>query len=82
MSTTHLIGSPTLFAGATVNEYGHLIPDRELPLNPGEHVSLTISTAAPNNTTPPTDLRGTVLSYENPFESAIPVDDWEAGSEC
>jgi hypothetical protein len=81
MSTTHLIGSPTLFAGATVGEHGVLIPDRKLPLNPGEHVSLTISTAATNSTAPTIDLRGTVLSYKNPFESAIPVDDWEAGSE-
>jgi len=71
-----------LIAGATVGKQGDLILDRKLPLNPGEHVTLTILKTAANGTTPVLDLKGTVVSYDNPFDSAVPDDDWEATGDC
>ncbi len=82
MLTPEQAGTSTLVAGATVGMHGDLILDRKLPLNPGEHVSLTISKTVTIGTVPLLDLQGTVLSYDNPFDSATPDDDWEASGEC
>ena len=82
MSTTQSIENSTLFAGATVGEHGDLILDRKLPLNPGEHVSLTIAKTDAAVMKPTIDLHGTVLGDDSLFDSAIPENHWEAVSDC
>ena len=81
MLTTEANGDSTMYAGATVGEHGTLIPDKKLPLKIGEHVSLIIAVKSAEGWSPELDLRGTVVNYKNPFEPAVPVDDWEAGME-
>ena len=82
MTTNKSMENSTLFAGATVGDHGDLILDRRLPLNPGEHVSLTIAKTAANVMVPAVDLHGTVLRYDSPFDLAIPDDDCEASNAC
>jgi hypothetical protein len=65
---------------ATLTENGTLLL-KELPFNAGESVEIIIlkqseSISLAAQTEYP--LQGTVLRYDDPFESAIPREDWEA----
>ncbi len=47
-----------------------------LPFDEGEKVEIIILKSNAENARYP--LRGTVYKYENPFESVVPAEDWEA----
>ncbi len=67
---------------ATVSENGTLVLEG-LPFQSGERVEIIIlehpqtpSTVLPSN--PAYPLKGTILKYEDPFEPAVPAEDWDA----
>jgi hypothetical protein len=49
-----------------------------LPFDEGEKVEIIISKSGAESEKNCYPLRGTVYKYENPFESAVPPEDWEA----
>ncbi len=49
-----------------------------LPFNEGEKVEIIILKSDAENVKSRYPLRGTTYKYENPFESAVPTEDWEA----
>ena len=56
----------------------HSIKIDKVPFKDGEEVEVTVNKVekAPHNSKYP--LRGTLLKYEDPFEPAVPPEDWEA----
>lgn len=58
---------------------------KDLPFHVGDAVEVIILERSPNQMEKTEDqtepnlypLRGTVLFYEDPFEPAVPVEDWE-----
>jgi hypothetical protein len=52
---------------------------KDLPFQAGEEVEVIILPRHPHpNGDDPYTLRGSVLQYDDPFEPAIPPEDWEA----
>lgn len=49
-----------------------------LPFDEGEKVEIIISKSGAESEKDPYPLRGTLYKYENPFEPAVPPEDWEA----
>ena len=49
-----------------------------LPFDEGEKVEIIISKSGAESEKGRYPLRGTVYKYENPFESVVPTEDWEA----
>lgn len=49
-----------------------------LPFKEGETVEIVIVKSEPEAAKNPYPLRGTPYKYENPFEPAVPVEDWNA----
>lgn len=49
-----------------------------LPFDEGEKVEIIILKSNMENENGRYPLRGTAYQYENPFESAVPAEDWEA----
>ena len=73
----------TVFAEATVGEDGALHLNNPAPtLKPGAKVLLTISPQAEQTQENPTQLRGTVTRYDDPFGPATGPGEWEAMREC
>ncbi len=62
----------------TLTENGTLLL-KDLPFRAGESVEIIViklpSHPSESNLYP---LRGTVISYDDPFEPAVPLEDWEA----
>ena len=49
-----------------------------LPFMEGDTVEIIILKSDSKSEEEPYPLRGTVYKYENPFESVVPTEDWEA----
>ncbi len=49
-----------------------------LPFDEGEIVEIVISKSESESEKSRYPLRGTTYKYENPFEPAVPSEDWEA----
>lgn len=47
---------------------------QDLPFNAGDRVEVII---LPLTDTPANPLRGSVARYDDPFEPAVPIEDWE-----
>ncbi len=51
----------------------------DLPFPPGTDVEVVIRLRRPSNDPDdPNPLRGSILWYDDPFEPAVPPEDWEA----
>lgn len=50
----------------------------DLPFKEGETVEIVISKAETESKENLYPLRGTIYKYEEPFEAAVPLEDWEA----
>jgi hypothetical protein len=51
---------------------------QNLPFKQGDEVEVIIMERRSSNpNSKPHSLRGTVISYEYPFEPAVPVEDWD-----
>lgn len=61
----------------TVQPNGKVILEN-LPFDAGETVEIVISKAENEAKENPYPLRGTVYKYEDPFEPAVPLEDWDA----
>jgi hypothetical protein len=63
---------------ATVGPDGSLIL-RNVPFSVGEQVHVVISPIETSAQARPWELlRGTLLKYDDPFEPAVPPEDWDA----
>ena len=73
----------TIFAEATVAEDGSLhLNSPASGFKPGERVRLIISPILNDQADVQTQLRGSVVRYDDPFGPAAPTDDWEALKGC
>ena len=62
----------------TVQPNGKIVLEN-LPFEAGKTVEIIVlETGGETKRTPPNPLRGTLLKYEDPFEPAVPLEDWEA----
>ena len=61
---------------AVVEKDGSVILEG-LPFKPGETLAITVETA-PCSNAERYPLRGSVLRYDDPFEPAVPPEQWEA----
>lgn len=62
----------------TVQRNGRVVLDN-LPFDEGEHVEVIIAEAKHSEVPVRTfRLKGTLLKYDDPFEPATPVEDWDA----
>jgi len=66
----------TLQLNAVVGEDGS-IKLQGLPFKPGEKITVTVENA-PAKDTERYPLRGSIIRYDDPFEPAVPPEDWEA----
>jgi hypothetical protein len=72
-----------IVAEAIVGDDGslHIIGPRA-GLSPGDRVTLRISSVSIPDGKSSEKLRGTVVSYDDPFEPVAAPDDWEAARSC
>lgn len=60
----------------TVLPNGRVIVDN-LPFGEGEKVEVTIMDIDSKQATADNPLKGTLISYDDPFGPAVPLEDWE-----
>ena len=61
----------------TLTENGELAL-KNLPFGAGASVEVIVLEKSDNGaSSDPNPLRGSVLRYDNPFEPAVPIEDWE-----
>ncbi|HTK27041.1 MAG TPA: hypothetical protein VL327_10825 [Pyrinomonadaceae bacterium] len=61
----------------TVQPHGRVVLEN-LPFEEGEKVEIIVMEAHEEGENPENPLRGTLLKYDDPFEPAVPPEDWEA----